>query len=65
MTTEELRTSLLAEKKNGYARSRISAQHNETLFREHCDYTLVNDGTQARFREKCLAFLQNPDIIIE
>ena len=65
---EEIRVQRLMLRDNiseDYARGRIAAQHAETWFREHCDYTLVNDGTQARFREKCLAFLQNPDIIIE
>ena len=48
-----------------YARSRIAAQHDERWFREHCDCTLENNGTEVQFREKCLAFLENPDIIIE
>ena len=63
---EEIRVQRLMLRDNiseDYARSRIAAQHGETWFREHCDYTLVNDDTQARFREKCLAFLQNPDIM--
>ena len=46
-----------------YARSRIAAQHDETWFREKCDWTLENNGTEVQFREKCLAFLANPDII--
>ena len=46
-----------------YARSRIAAQHDETWFRQHCDCTLKNNGTEIQFREKCLAFLKNHDII--
>ena len=46
-----------------YARSRIAAQHDETWFREKCDWTLENNGTEVQFREKCLAFLSNPDIM--
>ena len=46
-----------------YARSRIAAQHDETWFREKCDWTLENNGTEVQFREKCLAFLANPDIM--
>lgn len=48
-----------------YARSRIAAQHDETWFRERCDHILENAGTEPEFREKCLAFLENSDIIIE
>lgn len=48
-----------------YARSRIAAQHDESWFRERCDWILENSGTEIQFREKCLAFLENPDIIIE
>lgn len=48
-----------------YARSRIAAQHDESWFRERCDWILENSGTEMQFREKCLAFLENPDIIIE
>ena len=65
---EEIRVRRLMLRDNiseDYARSRIAAQHDENWFREHCDYTLENHGTEAEFREKCLAFLQNPDIIIE
>ena len=65
---EEIRVSRLMLRDNiseDYARSRIAAQHDENWFREHCNYTLENHGTEAEFREKCLAFLQNPDIIIE
>ena len=40
-----------------YARSRIRAQHDETWFREKCDYVLVNDGKLDAFATNCLAFL--------
>ena len=45
-----------------YARSRIAAQHDESWFREKCDYILENDGTQEEFQEKCLAFLRENDL---
>ena len=48
-----------------YARSRIAAQHEESWFRERCDWILENNGTEMQFREKCLAFLENLDIIEE
>ena len=46
-----------------YARSRIAAQHTESWFREKCTYTLENNGSQAQFREKCIAFLVELGII--
>ena len=46
-----------------YARSRISAQHDERWFREKCDCVLENDGTKEDFRKKCLAFLHEHSII--
>ena len=46
-----------------YAKSRITAQHSGDWFSEKCDVTLVNDGTEAAFREKCLAFLHSLDIM--
>ena len=48
-----------------YARSRIAAQHDEAWFRQRCDWILENNGTEIQFREKCLAFLENLDIIEE
>jgi len=48
-----------------YARSRIAAQHSDSWFRENCDVTLENDGTQQQFRDKCLAFLQGLGIMKE
>ncbi len=41
-----------------YARSRISAQHEDRWFRAHCDETLENDGTKEAFETECLAFFQ-------
>ena len=46
-----------------YARKRISAQHNAEWFRARCDHILENIHTKAQFREKCLAFLRESDII--
>jgi len=46
-----------------YARARIDAQHPESWFREKCDYTLENDGSQAQFQTKCLAFLRDLGIM--
>ena len=48
-----------------YAKSRISAQHGESWFTEHCDYCLKNDGSPEDFRRKCLAFLHSADIMKE
>ena len=47
-----------------YARSRIAAQHPESWFRERCDCILENNGTEAQFLQKCLAFLKNLDIMM-
>ncbi len=42
-----------------YARSRITAQHNDDWFRLRCDCILENNGTEMQFYRKCLAFLEN------
>lgn len=47
-----------------YARSRIAAQHPEGWFRQCCDYVLENYGTEAAFRDKCLAFLRQQGIMV-
>lgn len=47
------------------ALQRIRAQKDERYFRENCDYTLENTGSQAEFREKCLVFFRNLTIIKE
>jgi len=46
-----------------YARSRIDAQHSEDWFRQRCDLVLENDGTEAAFHDKCLAFLRQQGIM--
>ena len=46
-----------------YARSRINAQPTSDWYRLHCEYNLENDGSQADFRRKCLAFLQELGIM--
>ncbi len=63
---EEIRVCRLMARDNiseDYARSRIAAQHPEAWFRQRCDYVLENMDTKEQFREKCLAFLQELDII--
>ena len=42
-----------------YAENRINAQKSESWFREMCEHTLHNDGTQEEFREKCSEFLDH------
>ena len=64
----EVRVQRLMKRDNiseDYARSRIAAQHDEGWFRQRCDWILENNGTEMQFREKCLAFLENLDIIEE
>ena len=63
---EEVRVQRLMLRDNiseSYARSRIAAQHGEDWFRQRCDCTLENNGTEIQFREKCLAFLRNRAIM--
>lgn len=63
---EELRVKRLMERDNiseEYARSRISAQHKEDWFREHCDYILENKNTKVQFYKNCLAFLEELGIM--
>ena len=42
-----------------YAQNRIRAQKGESWFREMCDHTLYNEGTQEEFRRKCGEFLDS------
>ena len=42
-----------------YAENRINAQKSEAWFREMCDHTLHNDGTQEEFQRKCSEFLDS------
>ena len=46
-----------------YAQKRIQAQHDDSWFREKCDYTLHNDGELDAFATKCLAFLRQVAIM--
>ena len=46
-----------------YARARIAAQKSNAEFAACCSHVLENNGAQALFQEKCLAFLQGLDII--
>ena len=65
---EELRVTRLMQRDGiteGYARSRIRAQHEDSWFRERCDYVLVNDGKMDAFRAECLAFLHTIGIMKE
>ena len=63
---EEIRIARLMARdgiSRDYARSRIAAQHSDQWFREKCGYVLRNDGTREQFRNKCLAFLAELDIM--
>ena len=46
-----------------YAAARIAAQKSQAWFSGRCDYTLVNDSTQADFHKKCLAFFRETVIM--
>ena len=48
-----------------YAKARIAAQPTAEEFSLRCDHTLVNDGSLAAFREKCLAFFADLGIMKE
>lgn len=53
---EEVRVQRLMARDNiseEYALMRIRAQHPESYFREHCDYTIRNDSTHEAYRRKC------------
>ena len=63
---EEVRVQRLMRRdgiSESYARSRISAQHKESWFRERCDRVLENSGTEIQFYDKCLAFLRQCGIM--
>lgn len=49
----------------GYARSRIQAQHEDAWFREKCDYLLENKDDLQAFQRICLAFFRQIGIIKE
>ena len=58
---EEIRVARLMQRDNITAEQallRIKAQREQAYFAEKCDYVLENNGTQADFQEKCLAFFQ-------
>ena len=46
-----------------YAQSRIDAQPADDWFRDKCGYVLENNGSQAEFQTKCLAFLRELGIM--
>ena len=48
-----------------YAGSRIDAQHDESWFRQRCDYVLENNSSLDAFATKCLAFLHTMGIMKE
>ena len=63
---ESCRAQRLMQRENiteEYALSRIRAQKKQEEFSSACDYTLFNDGTEAEFQEKCLAFFSRLGII--
>ncbi len=63
---EDCRAQRLMKRENitrDYAIARISAQKAQEDFVAKCRYTLVNDGTEEEFRQKCLAFFGGLGII--
>ena len=63
---EEQRIGRLIERDNiseEYARNRINAQPTTQWYRQHCNYTLENNGSKTDFQRKCLAFLQELGIM--
>ncbi len=46
-----------------YAASRLAAQPADGEFSRRCTYTLDNSGSEAEFRDKCLAFFRQLDIM--
>ena len=59
---ENVRIARLMQRDNltgQQAAMRINAQKEQVYFAEKCDYVLENNGTQADFQKKCLAFFQN------
>ena len=46
-----------------YAKKRVLAQPSNEDFSALCDYTLDNSGSQQDFKNKCLVFLKEQDII--
>ena len=63
---EELRIARLMARdgiSEDYARARIAAQRPQAEFAELCDEVLVNEGSKADFRKKCLVFFRHKGII--
>lgn len=63
---EAVRVDRLVQRDNitpQQAAMRINGQKSQAFFKENCDYILENNGTQADFQKKCLAFFQNLLII--
>ena len=63
---EDMRIARLMARDNitkDYAQARIAAQRSQEEFQKLCNFTLVNDSTEAAFREKCLAFFLDRGII--
>ena len=63
---EELRVARLMARdgiSEEYARTRIAAQRPQAEFAELCDEVLVNDGSIADFRKKCLVFFRDKGIM--
>ena len=58
---EEVRVGRLMQRDHiagQQAKMRIHAQKSQDYFKQVCDYTLENNGTEADFHEKCLAFFR-------
>lgn len=58
---EEVRVQRLVQRDDltqQQAMLRINGQKSQEYFAAKCDYVLENNGTQADFQEKCLAFFQ-------
>ena len=58
---EEVRVQRLMQRDNitaDQALLRINGPKKQSYFAQKCHYVLENNGTQAEFREKCLAFFQ-------
>lgn len=65
---EEMRIARLMARENiseDYAKLRLAAQRSQEEFVSLCAYHLENNGAEEDFRQKCLAFFSNPDIIKE
>lgn len=50
---------------HSYALSRINAQPEDDYYRQRCGFLLENDGDEAQFQRKCLAFFRQLGIMKE